>query len=405
MQQKNKMKATKWNTDLLKKDPNSVVKYQEALRNKYIEATQNRPNQSIDDIDVKWDNTKKLILEVAKENIGEKKWKRNEEWFDEECRKIIEKKNNARQKMMNVNTRNNAETYRDLRREAKKILKAKKRNALKQKIKEIDELSKENEQRKFYAAINRMKKGFQPRINTCKDVNGEIITDNENILKRWTQHFKDLLNEEETEPTSISNDHRLEDEEVNKPTLQEIRKAIMKMKNNRAPGEDNISAELLKYGGETTDHMMLEIIEMIWEKEKMPEKWTTGVLCPIHKKGAKTDCNNYRGIMLLNTAYKVLTSILNGRLKELTEHKIGEYQCGFRKDKGTADQIFVMRQIMEKCNEHDIDLHILYIDFQQAFDLQRHKVEEALEDLEVPKKNDQPDNDDYEGIQGSSQSR
>ncbi|KAI5735643.1 hypothetical protein M8J77_020880 [Diaphorina citri] len=209
------MKATKWNTDLLKKDPNSVVKYQEALRNKYIEATQNRPNQSIDDIDVKWDETKKLILEVAKENIGEKKWKRNEEWFDDECRKMIEKKNNARRKMMNVNTRNNAETYRDLRREAKKILKAKKRNALKQKIKEIDELSKENEQRKFYAAINRMKKGFQPRINTCKDVNGEIITDNENILKRWTQHFKDLLNEEETEPTSISNDHRLEDEEVN----------------------------------------------------------------------------------------------------------------------------------------------------------------------------------------------
>lgn len=91
--------------------------------------------------------------------------------------------------------------------------------------------------------------------------------------------------------------------------------------------------------------------------------------------------------MLLQTAYKIFTSILNDRLKDLTEEKIGEYQCGFRRDKGTTDQIFVLRQIMEKCNEHDIDLHMLFIDFKQAFDnIKRSKVKEALEDFEVPKK-------------------
>lgn len=145
----------------------------------------------------------------------------------------------------------------------------------------------------------------------------------------------------------------------------------------------------MKYGRDAVEKMMVEIITTIWKKKKkkMPGSWTTGVLCPILKKGDKTNCNHYRGIMLLNTAYKVLTSILNDRLKEISETKIGEYQCGFRKEKGTSDQIFVMRQIMEKCNEHGIDLHILFIDFKQAFDnIKRSKVEEAIIDLEVPRK-------------------
>uniref|UniRef100_A0A8D8PVV0 Craniofacial development protein 2 n=1 Tax=Cacopsylla melanoneura TaxID=428564 RepID=A0A8D8PVV0_9HEMI len=385
--QENKAKTIKWNTDVLKKDPISAATYREALRSKW--AANNRTNQRCDNIDEKWDEAKNTILEVARENIGEKEHGKNEDWFDEKCKQIIERKNQARNIMMNTNTRSNAETYRNLRRESKKVIRSKKREALKQKVKEIDELSKENEQRKFYAAINKMKNGFQPRMNACRDRNGEILTNNEEILNRWTQHFKELLNEEESE-LSTQNQHEQQPEqeaEENLPTLQEIQRSIQKMKNNRAPGIDNINAELLKYGGDATDNMMLEIIQMVWKEEKMPENWTTGVLCPIHKKGDKTNCTNFRGIMLLNTAYKIFTSILNDRLKEITDEKIGEYQCGFRRDKGTTDQIFVLRQIMEKCNEHDIDLHILFIDFQQAFDnVKRQKVEEALEDLEVPNK-------------------
>uniref|UniRef100_A0A8D8XYL8 Craniofacial development protein 2 n=1 Tax=Cacopsylla melanoneura TaxID=428564 RepID=A0A8D8XYL8_9HEMI len=349
---KNKAGTTKWNTDSLKNDPICAAEYQSALRNKMEATGRTNIHNDDDDVDAMWNDAKTIIMEVAEEQIGQKEWRRNQEWFDEECKQIINQKNIARTRMMNVNTRNNAERYHTLRKESKKIMRRKKRDALKEKIKEIDALSKENEQRKFYAAVNRMTKKFQPKINACRNTNGDIITDEEVVLKRWEQHFKELLNEEQSEPTSRTNEQILEDDNVNIPTISEIRKSIMKMKNNRAPGDDNITAELLKYGGDAVETMMLEIISTIWEKEKMPENWTTGVLCPILKKGGdKTNCNNYRGIMLLNTAYKVLTSILNERLKEISEAKIGEYQCGFRRDKGTSDQIFVMRQIMEKCNE------------------------------------------------------
>ena len=57
-----------------------------------------------------------------------------------------------------------------------------------------------------------------------------------------------------------------------------------------------------------------KLITSIWKKEKLPEEWKESIIVPIHKKGDKTDCNNYRGISLLPTTYKILSNILLSRL-------------------------------------------------------------------------------------------
>jgi hypothetical protein len=91
------------------------------------------------------------------------------------------------------------------------------------------------------------------------------------------------------------------------------------MRNNRAPREDRIVAELIKCRGEGVVDVFHEPIKLKWTTENMPQEWNRGVICPLHNKGDKSECNNYRGVTVLNNAYKIFSSILNERLKISTD--------------------------------------------------------------------------------------
>jgi len=70
--------------------------------------------------------------------------------------------------------------------------------------------------------------------------------------------------------------------------------AIEKLKSHKSPGIDQIPAELIKAGGRTIRGAIHKLIIAIWNKEDLPEEWKESVIVPIHKKGDKTECNNYR---------------------------------------------------------------------------------------------------------------
>ena len=79
-------------------------------------------------------------------------------------------------------------------------------------------------------------------------------------------------------------------------------------------------------------------------------------------------CKNYGGISLLNAAYKVNAKILYNRLTPHAKTVIGEYQCGFSRDRSTSDQIFNFRLILQRGREFNIQTHHLVIDFKAAYD-------------------------------------
>lgn len=119
----------------------------------------------------------------------------------------------------------------------------------------------------------------------------------------------------------------------------------------------------------------------------MPSEWKLGIICPVYKKGDKLDCSNYRGITLLNTSYKVFANILHQRLRVYAEEIIGEYQAGFREDRSTTDQIFAIRQILEKCREFSVTTHHLFVDFKAAYDsVARSALWRAMEQFGIPHK-------------------
>jgi len=83
-----------------------------------------------------------------------------------------------------------------------------------------------------------------------------------------------------------------------------------------------------------------ELITSIWKKKKLPEEWKELIIVTIHKKGDKTDCNNYRGISLLPTTYKILSNITLSRLIPYAKEFIGDHQCGFRCNRSTTDHVY-----------------------------------------------------------------
>jgi hypothetical protein len=104
----------------------------------------------------------------------------------------------------------------------------------------------------------------------------------------------------------------------------------------------------------------------------------------IHNRGTQSKCENYRGITLFPTAYKLFANIIKNRLNEHLEDEMVEEQCGFRKGRSCTDAIFTVQQIIEKRKEHNLPLVLLFIDYEKAYDnVNRHKLWEMM-DNKIP---------------------
>jgi hypothetical protein len=104
--------------------------------------------------------------------------------------------------------------------------------------------------------------------------------------------------------------------------------AIAKFKKYKSPGSDQIPAELIQAGSEMLLSAIHKLINSVWNKEEVPNQWKESIVVPVHKKGDKTDYNNYRGISLLSTSYIMLSNILS-RLGPYIDEITGDHQCGF----------------------------------------------------------------------------
>ena len=89
----------------------------------------------------------------------------------------------------------------------------------------------------------------------------------------------------------------------------------------------------------------------IWKIQQWPQDWKRSVFIPIPKKGNAKECSNYRTIVLISHASKVMLKILQARFQEYVKRELPDVQAGFRKGRGTKDQIANIRWIVEKARE------------------------------------------------------
>lgn len=329
----------------------------------------------------------KVLRKATPRQVMVRRYK-NKEWYDLECQEEISKREKARKIMIQTKTMESKHKFELQRKACKGLLREKKRKHMVKYLETIEEKYRNREIRNFYQGVKKVKRGYQSKTILCQDKQGNLIGNQEKAIERWAEYFEELLNKsvDERENPEIFDSDIIEPN-VEKPTFEDIRNIIKSLKNNRSAGEDAVQAEMLKYGGEIVETMVYELIEEIWEKEEMPRSWRDAIICPIHKKGDQTNCNNYRGIALLNVTYKVLATCIKNRLNQYADKILGEYQSGFRRGRSVTDQIYVLREIQSISHEHKLPTHLLFVDFKQAYDsVDRTQLYIALKELGIPDK-------------------
>jgi len=201
-------------------------------------------------------------------------------------------------------SRSNVGNLNNVRRDASINFRNKKKAYLKAKIEEHETNSKINNIRDLYRGINDFKKGYQPRTIIVKDEKGDLVADSHSIMTRWWNYFSQLLNVHGAKDVGQEEIHTAEPL-VPEPSAFEVELATEKLKSHKSPGIDQIPAELIKAGGGTIRCAIHKLFISIWNKEELPEEWKESIIVPIHKKGDKRDCNNYWGISLLPSTYKL----------------------------------------------------------------------------------------------------
>ena len=212
-------------------------------------------------------------------------------------------------------------------------------------------------------------RGREEVFRRVKDEDGMIVGEEELVVDRWKRYFTELYSgtREDVENCRVGVSVTEETEEIE---LEEMAREMRKMKNGKSPGVCEIQVELLKAGGISLMKWMQMVFNMVMRFGKAPRDWRRAVVIPIYKKGCRLTyaCSNYRGISLLSVARKWFGKVLNTRLRASTEGRVMEEQGGFRAMRGCIDQVFTLRQVMEKGIEKRRELFMAFIDLEKAYD-------------------------------------
>lgn len=378
-------------------DPKIRQDYEEQIKKGIQEVTNNLQEMSIEE---KWEKFKEIIYKAGRKACGISiagGSKKRTSWWNEEIKNIIKTKKNRWRAYLQQRDEESYEKYKIARKTAKEKIKIAKAKEWEEFGTKMEKDSRTN-QKLFYRVLKNMKnKGKKLGLRQIMDKEGKMITEDNKIMDRWKQYYQDILegeeiNEEETEiggenaANSVEgNGNTQNEEERDSIQLEEVKKAIRKLKNGKAAGVDGLKAELLKYMGEDGMKLLHRIISEVWETLKVPKDWQTSVIIPIFKKGNQRECSNYRGISLLCTASKVYEMILEGRLRKGVEEKLHGAQSGFRPGHCTHDHIFTIRNVIEKSLPYNKEVYICFVDLEKAFDkVSRQKLWEVLERNSIP---------------------
>ena len=145
---------------------------------------------------------------------------------------------------------------------------------------------------------------------------------------------------------------------------------------SKASGGDGIPVELFHILKDDAVEVLHSICQQIWKTQQWPQDWKRSVFIPIPKKGNAKECSNYRTIALISHTNKVILKILQARLQQYVNHELPDVKAGFRKGRGTRDQIANICWIIEKARQFQKNIYCDCVD--------HHKLWKILQEMGTP---------------------
>uniref|UniRef100_A0A1B0CQP9 Putative rna-directed dna polymerase from mobile element jockey-like diaphorina citri n=1 Tax=Lutzomyia longipalpis TaxID=7200 RepID=A0A1B0CQP9_LUTLO len=333
----------------------------------------------------RWTAFEKFTIQSAKSMLGVSKGglhdRKETWWWNEEVKKAAADKKNKFKIWQRSKTEQDLIEYKCAKKNTKRIVAIAKSEASEDLYEKLHTV--EGAERIYRLAKQRSRSTLDCHgAKYIDDIDGHLITDREKIKQRWKAYYEELLNEEfpharATREIPIFGP-------VPPVDIQEVTTALKAMKNGKAVGPDGIPAEVWKETGKTGCEWLASLFNDIMFNTGMPNEWRASHLIPFYKnKGSARVCSNYRGIKLTSHTLKIFERVMVSRLQNIID--LTENQCGFVKGKSTTDAIHAIRILMENCKLEKLDLHMVFIDLEKAFDrIPRELIWEALRGRRVP---------------------
>ena len=202
--------------------------------------------------------------------------------------------------------------------------------------------------RDLFKKIRDTKGTFHAKMCSMKDRNGMDLTEPEDIKKRWQQYTKDMYKKD---LHNADNDDGVITHLEPDILECEVSWALGSITMNKASGSDGIPVELFPFLKGDAVKVLRSICQQIWKTQQWLQDWKRSVFIPIPKKGNAKECANYRTVVLISHASKVMLKILQARLQQYVNRELPDVQAGFRKYRGTRGQIANICWIIENARE------------------------------------------------------
>ena len=195
-------------------------------------------------------------------------------------------------------------------------------------------------------------------MGSTKDRNGMNLTEAEDIKKRWQEYTEELYKKD------LHDNHNGGITCLEPDILEwEVQWSLKSITTNKASGSDEIPVELFQILKDDAVIVLHSICQQIWKTQQRQQERKRSVFIPIPKKGNAKECSYYHTIALISHASKVMLKILHARLQQYVNRELSYVQAGFRKGKGTRDQIANICWIIEKARENQENIYFSFIDY------------------------------------------